>query len=316
MGRAAAVHGGDVRHGHAGGQRRALIEVGRAGGVGDGGAAGGVIGAQRHVLDVNILAEVVSAHLGNGDLLGGDGLHAGLDHLHGGVLHLGYAAIRIHGAGDLHDVADLIVGVIRIVIHLETVDLAVDNILQNDGVDAGLVVIGAAVVVHHLTDHGDILRLRGDGAGLLHGDGAGGDHVVGDGVKNVAVRGDLACHRGAQLQFVEIPNSGGDVYLVAHGEGPLAVHLLHGRLEDLNGLALGVLHGDVGSGEAAVFVVDVGDLHIRQLHIGADVSVSDGADGGGLGGQGEAGGLHIGALGELGLAFVIAPCAGAHDGVA
>ena len=315
-GRAAAVHGGDVRLGHVGGQRHPLKEVGAAGCIGDGGVAGGVIGAQGHILDVNILAEVVLAHLRNGDLLGGNGRHAGLYDLHGGRRHLGYAVIQRHGAGDLHDVAHLVLGVIRVVINLEAVDLAVNNILQNDGVDAGFIVIGVAVVIHYLADHRDIRGGGGNGSGLLYGNGPGGDHIIGDGVINGAVRCDLTCHRGAQLQGIVSAHGGGDVHLVAHSEGPAAILFAHGGPVDRHGVAGSILYRDGGRGPLTAVIVDLGNLQICQLHIGAQVRCGDGIQRGGLCGEGETGGLHIGSAAQLRHTVKDAPLAGADDGIA
>ena len=315
--RAAAVHGGDVRLGHVGGQRHPLKEVGAAGCIGDGGAAGGVIGTQGHILDVNILAEVVLAHLRNGDLLGGNGLHAGLYDLHGGGRHLGHAVIQRHGAGDLHDVAHLVLGVIRVVINLEAVDLTVNNILQNDGVDAGFIVIGVAVVIHHLADHRDIRGGGGNGSGLLYGDGPGGDHIVGNGINDGSGGADLIGQGVAQLErTIEGAHGGGDIYHVSHGEGPLAVLLLHDGLVELDGLAVGVLQGDIGAGIFAVVVVDLGDLQTLQLHIAAHILVRKSADGGGLSGQGQSGGLFEGAAAQLGQLVVFGALTGAVNGVA
>ena len=316
-GRAAAVHGGDVRHSHVGGQRHSLIEVGAAGCIGDGGVAGGVIGTQGHILDINILAEVVLAHLRNCDLLGRNGLHAGLYDLHGGRRHLGYAVIRSYGAGDLHDVAHLVLGVIRVVINLEAVDLAVNNILQNDGVDAGFIVMGVAIVIHYLADHRDIRGGGGNGSGLLYGDGPGGDHIVGNGINGGSGGADLIGQGVAQLErTIEGAHGGGDVHLVAHSEGPLAVLLLHDGLVELDGLAVGVLQGDIGAGIFAVVVVDLGDLQTLQLHIAAHILVRKSADGGGLSGQGQPGGLFEGAAAQLGQLVVFGALAGAVNGVA
>ena len=315
--RAAAVHGGDVRLGHAGGQRHPLKEVGAAGYIGDGGVAGGVIGTQRHILDINVLAEIVLAHLRNCDLLGRNGLHAGLYDLHGGERHLGYAVIRSHGAGDLHDVAHLVLGVIRVVINLEAVDLAVNNILQNDGVDAGFIVIGVAVVIHYLADHRDIRGGGGNGSGLLHGDGTGGDHIVGNGINDGSGGADLIGQGVAQLErTIEGTHGGGDIHHVSHGEGPLAVLLLHDGLVELDGLAVGVLQGDIGAGVYAVVVVDLGDLQTLQLHIAAHILVRKSADGGGLSGQGQPGGLFEGAVAQLGQLVVFGALTGAVNGVA
>ena len=315
--RAAAVHGGDVRHSHAGGQRHPLKEVGAAGYIGDGGVAGGVIGTQRHILDINVLAEVVLAHLGNGDLLGGDRLQPGLDDLHGGERHLGYAVIRSHGASDLHDVAHLVLGVIRVVIDLEAVDLAVDNILQDNGVDAGGAVIGVAVVIHYLADHRDIRGGGGNGSGLLYGNGPGGDHIVGNGINDGSGGADLIGQGVAQLErTIEGAHGGGDIHHVSHGEGPLAVLLLHDGLVELDGLAVGVLQGDIGAGIFAVVVVDLGDLQTLQLHIAAHILVRKSADGGGLSGQGQSGGLFEGAAAQLGQLVVFGALAGAVNGVA
>ena len=315
--RAAAVHGGDVRLGHAGGQRHPLKEVGAAGYIGDGGVAGGVIGTQRHILDINVLAEVVLAHLRNCDLLGRNGLHAGLYDLHGGERHLGYAVIRSHGAGDLHDVAHFILGVIGVVINLEAVDFAVDNILQDNGVDAGGAVIGVAVVIHYLADHRDIRGGGGDGTGLLHGDGTGGDHIVGNGINDGSGGADLSGQGVAQLErTIEGTHGGGDIHHVSHGEGPLAVLLLHDGLVELDGLAVGVLQGDIGAGIFAVVVVDLGDLQTLQLHIAAHILVRKSADGGGLSGQGQSGGLFEGAAAQLGQLVVFGALTGAVNGVA
>ena len=315
--RAAAVHGGDVRHSHAGGQRHPLKEVGAAGYIGDGGVAGGVIGAQGYILDINILAEIVLAHLGNGDLLGGDRLQPGLDDLHGGERHLGYAVIRSHGAGDLHDVAHLVLGVIRVVINLEAVDLAVNNILQNDGFDAGFIVIGVTVVIHYLADHRDIRGGGGNGSGILYGDGTGGDHIIGDGINDGSGGADLIGQGVAQLErTIEGTHGGGDIHHVSHGEGPLAVLLLHDGLVELDGLAVGVLQGDIGAGIFAVVVVDLGDLQTLQLHIAAHILVRKSADGGGLSGQGQSGGLFEGAAAQLGQLVVFGALTGAVNGVA
>ena len=315
--RAAAVHGGDVRHSHAGGQRHPLKEVGAAGYIGDGGVAGGVIGTQRHILDINILAEIVLAHLGNGDLLGRNGLHAGLYDLHGGERHLGYAVIRSYGAGDLHDVAHLVLGVIRVVINLEAVDLAVNNILQDNGVDAGFIVIGVAVVIHYLADHRDIRGGGGNGSGLLYGNGPGGDHIIGDGINDGSGGADLIGQGVAQLErTIEGTHGGGDIHLVAHSEGPLAVLLLHDGLVELDGLAVGVLQGDIGAGVYAVVVVNLGDLQTLQLHIAAHILVRKSADGGGLSGQGQSGGLFEGAAAQLGQLVVFGALTGAVNGVA
>ena len=315
--RAAAVHGGDVRLGHAGGQRHPPKEVGAAGYIGDGGVAGGVIGTQRHILDINILAEIVLAHLGNGDLLGGDRLQPGLDDLHGGGFHLRHAVVRLHGAVDLHHIAHFILGVIGVVIDLEAVDLAVDNILQDNGVDAGGAVIGVAVVIHHLTYHGDIFGLGGDGTGRLHGDGTGGDHIVGNGINDGSGGADLIGQGVAQLErTIEGTHGGGDIHHVSHGEGPLAVLLLHDGLVELDGLAVGVLQGDIGAGVLAVVVVDLGDLQTLQLHIAAHILVRKSADGGGLSGQGQSGGLFEGAAAQLGQLVVFGALTGAVNGVA
>ena len=315
--RAAAVHGGHIGLFHAAGQRHALIQVHRAGGILDGGVAGGGIGTQGYILDVNILAEIVLAHLGNGDLLGGNGLHAGLYDLHGGERHLGYAVMRSYGAGDLHHIAHFILGVIGVVIDLEAVDFAVDNILQDNGVDAGGAVIGVAVVIHYLADHRDIRGGGGDGTGLLHGDGTGGDHIVGNGINDGSGGANLSGQGVAQLErAVEGAHGGGDIHHVSHGEGPLAVLLLHDGLVELDGLAVGVLQGDIGAGVLAVVVVDLGDLQTLQLHIAAHILVRKSADGGGLSGQGQPGGLFEGAAAQLGQLVVFGALTGAVNGVA
>ena len=315
--RAAAVHAGHIGLFHAAGQRHALIQVHRAGGILDGGVAGGGIGTQGYILDVNILAEIVLAHLGNGDLLGGNGLHAGLYDLHGGERHLGYAVMRSYGAGDLHHIAHFILGVIGVVIDLEAVDFAVDNILQDNGVDAGGAVIGVAVVIHYLADHRDIRGGGGDGTGLLHGDGTGGDHIVGNGINDGSGGADLIGQGVAQLErAVEGAHGGGDIHHVSHGEGPLAVLLLHDGLVELDGLAVGVLQGDIGAGVFAVVVVDLGDLQTLQLHIAAHILVRKSADGGGLSGQGQPGGLFEGAAAQLGQLVVFGALTGAVNGVA
>ena len=315
--RAAAVHAGHIGLFRAAGQRHALIQVHRAGGILDGGVSTGVIGAQGYILDINILAEIVLAHLGNGDLLGGNGLHAGLYDLHGGERHLGYAVMRSYGAGDLHHIAHFILGVIGVVIDLEAVDLAVDNILQDNGVDAGGAVIGVAVVIHYLADHRDIRGGGGDGTGLLHGDGTGGDHIVGNGINDGSGGADLIGQGVAQLErAVEGAHGGGDIHHVSHGEGPLAVLLLHDGLVELDGFAVGVLQGDIGAGVLAVVVVDLGDLQTLQLHIAAHILVRKSADGGGLSGQGQSGGLFEGAAAQLGQLVVFGALTGAVNGVA
>ena len=315
--RAAAVHAGHIGLFRAAGQRHALKEVGAAGYIGDGGVAGGVIGTQRHILDINVLAEIVLAHLGNGDLLGGDRLQPGLDDLHGGGFHLRHAAVRLHGAGDLHHIAHFILGVIGVVINLEAVDLAVNNILQNDGVDAGGAVIGVAVVIHYLADHRDIRGGGGNGSGILYGNGTGGDHIVGNGINDGSGGADLIGQGVAQLErTIEGTHGGGDIHHVSHGEGPLAVLLLHDGLVELDGLAVGVLQGDIGAGVYAVVVVDLGDLQTLQLHIAAHILVRKSADGGGLSGQGQSGGLFEGAAAQLGQLVVFGALTGAVNGVA
>ena len=315
--RAAAVHAGHIGLFRAAGQRHALKEVGAAGYIGDGGVAGGVIGTQRHILDINVLAEIVLAHLGNGDLLGGDRLQPGLDDLHGGGFHLRHAAVRLHGAGDLHHIAHFILGVIGVVINLEAVDLAVNNILQNDGVDAGGAVIGVAVVIHYLADHRDIRGGGGNGSGILYGNGTGGDHIVGNGINDGSGGADLIGQGVAQLErTIEGTHGGGDIHHVSHGEGPLAVLLLHDGLVELDGLAVGVLQGDIGAGVYAVVVVDLGDLQTLQLHIAAHILVRKSADGGGLSGQGQPGGLFEGAVAQLGQLVVFGALTGAVNGVA
>ena len=200
VGGAAGVQGRDIGLSSIGRQRHTLEELGAAGGVGDGGAAGSVVGTQCHVLDVDVLTEIVGAHLGDGDLLCGDGLHTGLYHLHGRGLHLRHAAVGANGAGDLHHVAYLIVGVVGVIIYLEAVDLTADDVLQNDGTDAGSAVIGVAVVIHHLTHHGDIFGLGGDGPGLLDGERPVGDHVVRNGVIDGTGGPDLVGNGIPQLQ--------------------------------------------------------------------------------------------------------------------
>ena len=315
--RAAAVHAGHIVLFRAAGQRHALIQVHRAGGILDGGVSTGVIGAQGYILDINILAEIVLAHLGNGDLLGGDRLQPGLDDLHGGGFHLRHAAVRLHGAGDLHHIAHFILGVIGVVIDLEAVDLAVDNILQDNGVDAGGAVIGVAVVIHYLADHRDIRGGGGNGSGLLYGDGTGGDHIVGNGINDGSSGADLIGQGVAQLErTIEGAHGGGDIYHVSHGEGPLAVLLLHDGLVELDGLAVGVLQGDIGAGIFAVVVVNLGDLQTLQLHIAAHILVRKSADGGGLSGQGQSGGLFEGAAAQLGQLVVFGALTGAVNGVA
>ena len=315
--RAAAVHAGHIGLFHAAGQRHALIQVHRAGGILDGGVAGGGIGTQGYILDVNILAEIVLAHLGNGDLLGGNGLHAGLYDLHGGERHLGYAVMRSYGAGDLHHIAHFILGVIGVVIDLEAVDFAVDNILQDNGVDAGGAVIGVAVVIHYLADHRDIRGGGGNGSGILYGNGTGGDHIVGNGINDGSGGADLIGQGVAQLErTIEGTHGGGDIHHVSHGEGPLAVLLLHDGLVELDGLAVGVLQGDIGAGVFAVVVVDLGDLQTLQLHIAAHILVRKSADGGGLSGQGQPGGLFEGAAAQLGQLVVFGALTGAVNGVA
>ena len=255
--------------------------------------------------------------MGNGDLLGGDRLQPGLDDLHGGGFHLRHAAVRLHGAGDLHHIAHFILGVIGVVINLEAVDLAVNNILQDNGVDAGGAVIGVAVVIHYLADHGDIFGLGGDGTGLLHGDGTGGDHIVGNGINDGSGGADLIGQGVAQLErTIEGTHGGGDIHHVSHGEGPLAVLLLHDGLVELDGLAVGVLQGDIGAGIFAVVVVDLGDLQTLQLHIAAHILVRKSADGGGLSGQGQPGGLFEGAAAQLGQLVVFGALTGAVNGVA
>ena len=317
VGGAAGIQGRDVGLSSIGGQRHTLEELGAAGGVGDGGAAGSVVGTQCHVLDVDVLTEIVGAHLGDGDLLCGDGLHTGLYHLHGRGLHLRHAAVEANGAGDLHHVAYLIVGVVGVIIDLEAVDLTADDVLQNDGTDAGSAVIGVAVVIHHLTHHGDIFGLGGDGPGLLDGERPVGDHAVRDGVIDGTGGPDLVGNGIPQLQGAVVgAYGGGNIYLVTHGKGPAVSVLGQNCLIELDGLTVGILEGDVGVGVLTVVVVDLSDLQPLQLHIGTHIVGGQSGDGGGLGVQRQAAGLDEGAAAQLRHAPELGPLAGADDGVA
>ena len=128
---------------------------------------------------------------------------------------------------------------------------------------------------------------------------------------------DLRSEGVAELQGCVVDaHSRLDVNLVAHGVFPSAVNLVDDGLVELDGVALSVPDRDVGVAVSAVFVVDLGDLQTGELHIGADVSGGQRADGRVLGRQRQAGGLLIGCPAQLGQASVGRTAAGGDDGVA
>ena len=111
---------------------------------------------------------------------------------------------------------------------------------------------------------------------------------------------DLSCVGVAQLQLVVVDaHSSQHIQLVANLNSPVAAVLVDHCLVQLDGLAGGILHGDVGAGVCTVVVENLSNGHALDADIGADILGAQSANGGLLGNQLDAGSDLIGSAAQL-----------------
>ncbi|SCJ72325.1 Uncharacterised protein [uncultured Flavonifractor sp.] len=319
-------------------------------GVVDGGAGLVAVAAGQNALGAlvvehhlsAVLRQVAAGLLGNlGDLVEGEGEHtlaAGVDVVVGApgtvvvlVLHVG--------------VADDVLHVEQAVACVHQLPLVVFLAQRHAGIAVGHTQLlaavgegpGAVAVVNdgpHVTggEAGqDTVLQRNSGAVVVEAVvGAGQSLVVGGGVddnliavgdgtgRGTAVQVNLAGIGVAQLEGTVIRAhrcGDGDDAANSHRPGAVIILVHHGLVE-LDGVAAAVLHGDVGIGVGTVVVIHLGDLHVTQGHIGADVGGGQLTNGLDRRGQGQPGGLLIGGTVQLGQAVESGALTGADDGVA
>ena len=263
------------------GERNALEQVLGTGFICDGRIAVLVVCTKRDVLDKNIFTQIFLAHLRDGDLLCRNRLEPSLHHGHGGELHLRDTTVELYLARNLDHIADYILCVIGVVIDLEAIDFAVDHVLKDDGVDAGVPIVVLAIVVHDLTDNGHVLRRAREFAGLLDVPCTLRDHVLRDRVINVAVPSDFLRLGVAELELAAVDaNRRRNVQLIADLVFPSVLNLVDYSLVELDDLSIRVLNLDVRLLERAVAVINLRDLHVVDGNVGADVCRRQSADGG------------------------------------
>ena len=263
------------------GERNALEQVLGTGFICDRRIAVLVVCTKRDVLDKNIFTQIFLAHLRDGDLLCRNRLEPSLHHGHGGELHLRDTTVELYLARDLDHIADYILCVIGVVIDLEAIDFAVDHVLKDDGVDAGVPIEVLAIVVHDLTDNGHVLRRAREFAGLLDVPCTLRDHVLRDRVINVAVPSDFLRLGVAELELAAVDaNRRRNVQLIADLVFPSVLNLVDYSLVELDDLSIRVLNLDVRLLERAVVVINLRDLHVVDGNVGADVCRRQRADGG------------------------------------
>ena len=315
-GRAAGIHGDHVSFRCICRKRNALEQVLGAGFICDGRIAVLVVCTKRYVLDVDIFAQVIRAHLRNCDFLCGNGVQTALDHFGDTAgLELRNAAIGGNCASDLYNIANYIFCIVGKIINLVAVNFAADHVLKNDGVNAGFPIVVLAIVVHDLTNDRDraaCLRCR-----FLDVQRTLRDHVVRNGVINVAVPLDFIGIGVAKLKrSLEDADSCRNIQRIADLVFPFAVDLVDHSLVKLNGLAGCVFDGDIRLRKLAVFVIDLCDLHAADGDVGADVRRRQCADGGALCVQRQATGLLECSGAKLRKAVEVRAFAAPDDGIA
>ena len=313
MCRAAGIQGDHVGFLHICSKRNALEQILGAGFICDGRIAVLVVCTKRYVLDVDIFAQVIRAHLRNCDLLCSNGRQTALDHFGGTAgLELRNAAIGGNCASDLYNIANYIFCIVGKIINLVAVNFAADHVLKNDGVNAGFPIVVLAIVVHDLTNDRDraaCLRCR-----FLDVQRTLRDHVVRNGVINVAVPLDFIGIGVAKLKrFLEDADSCRNIQRIADLVFPFAVNLVDHSLIKLNGLAVCVFDGDIRLLKAAIVIIDLCDLHAADGDVGTDVCRRQSADGGALCAQRQTAGLLECSGAKLRKAVVSIPLACADD---
>ena len=313
MCRAAGIQSDHVCFFHICGKRNALEQIRTAGRIGNRRTAGAIVATKRNILDVDIFAQVIRAHLRNCDFLCGNGVQTALDHFGDTAgLELRNTAIGGSRAGDLYNVANHIFCVVGIVINLVAINFAVDHVLKDDGIDAGRAVIGIAVVIYDLTNDRDraaCCRCR-----FLDVQRTLGNHVVRNGVINVAVPLDFIGIGVAKLKrSIEDADSCRNIQRIAGLVFPFAVNLVDHSLIKLNGLAVCVFDGDIRLLKAAIVIIDLCDLHAADGDVGTDVRRRQCADGSALCAQRQAAGLLECSGAKLRKAVVSIPLACADD---
>ena len=312
-GRAAGIHGDHVSFRCICRKRNALEQVLGAGFICDGRIAVLVVCTKRYVLDVDIFAQVIRAHLRNCDFLCGNGVQTALDHFGDTAgLELRNAAIGGSCASDLYNIANYIFCIVGKIINLVAVNFAADHVLKNDGVNAGFPIVVLAIVVHDLTNDRDraaCLRCR-----FLDVQRTLGNHVVRNGVINVAVQLDFIGIGVAKLKrFLEDADSCRNIQRIADLVFPFAVNLVDHSLIKLNGLAVCVFDSDIRLLKAAIVIIDLCDLHAADGDVGTDVCRRQSADGGALCAQRQTAGLLECSGAKLRKAVVSIPLACADD---
>ena len=315
MCRAAGIQGDHVSFRCICRKRNALEQVLGAGFICDGRIAVLVVCTKRYVLDVDIFAQVIRAHLRNCDFLCGNGVQTALDHFGGTAgLELRNAAIGGNCASDLYNIANYIFCIVGKIINLVAVNFAVDHVLKNDGVNAGFPFVVLAIVVHDLTNDRHILRFSRDCTSLFDVQCTLRDHVVRNGVINVAVPLDFIGIGVAKLKrFLEDADSCRNIQRIADLVFPFAVNLVDHSLIKLNGLAVCVFDGDIRLLKAAIVIIDLCDLHAADGDVGTDVCRRQSADGGALCAQRQTAGLLECSGAKLRKAVVSIPLACADD---
>ena len=313
MCRAAGIQGDHVGFLHICSKRNALEQILGAGFICDGRIAVLVVCTERYVLDVDIFAQVIRAHLRNCDLLCGNGVQTALDHFGDTAgLELRNAAIGGSRARDLYNIANYIFCIVGIVINLVAINLAVDHVFENDRINAGRILIVFAIMVHDLTNDRDraaCLRCR-----FLDVQCTLRDHVVRNGVINVAVQLNFFDLGVSKLKlFIVDADSRRNIQLVADLVFPFALSLVDHSLIKLNGLAVCVFDGDIRLLKAAIVIIDLCDLHAADGDVGTDVCRRQSADGGALCAQRQTAGLLECSGAKLRKAVVSIPLACADD---
>ena len=185
--------------------------------------------------------------------------------------------------------------------------------------DVGLAKAGEDTVGERDSSAAVIEAAVNAGKGLIIG-GSIDYHLVavGDGTGGSAVQVDFGGGGVAQLEGGVIhAHSGGDGDDIPHLYRPGAVLVLfNGGLVKLDGLAVSILNRDIGAGILAVVIKHLGDFHILNGHIGADVGGGQFPDGLDRRLEVQPGGFYIGRTVQLGQAIERSTLAGADDGVA
>ena len=169
-------------------------------------------------------------------------------------------------------------------------------------------------MVHDLTNDRHILCFSRDCTSLFDVQCTLRDHVVRNGVINVAVPLDFIGIGVAKLKrFLEDADSCRNIQRIADLVFPFAVNLVDHSLIKLNGLAVCVFDGDIRLLKAAIVIIDLCDLHAADGDVGTDVCRRQSADGGALCAQLQTAGLLECSGAKLRKAVVSIPLACADD---